>query len=173
MKRILILTVALSLLIVGAGFAQPCDFHQGKKMGPGGPGMMGCGEHGMMGQGPMKGFMKGLDLTEEQEAKLEKISRDHQRAMLELQTESAGTESKVKLLLTADKFDKDKAKALATKMGELNTKRMMMRFEHVRTIRDMLTPGQQIKFDKKVMSADGPGKGGMGMGGKKGMHRRD
>ncbi|MBT3231224.1 MAG: Spy/CpxP family protein refolding chaperone [Calditrichaeota bacterium] len=176
MKRILTLTIVLSLLIVSAGFAQPHGFGKGGKMGPGhgGPGMMGEGGRGcdqgpMMGHGSMKGCMKGLDLNEKQQAKFQKMGRDHQRAMLELKTESAGTHDKVKLLLTADKFDKKTADALANKMGELNTKRMQMKFAHVREMRDLLTPEQQIKFDKKILSKGGHRGGEMGMHGKQGM----
>jgi len=166
MRRILTLTIVLSLVIVSAGFAQPHGFFgKDNKMGPGhgGPGMMMDEGPGMFGHGSMKGCMMGLDLTEEQEAKFQKMGRDHQRAMLELKTESAGTEDKVKLLLTADKFDQKTADALAKKMGELNTKRMTMKFTHVRQMRDILTPEQQIKFDKNILSKGGPHGGKMGM----------
>ncbi len=170
MKRILTLAIVLSLLITGMGFAQHHGFGKDKKMGPGGPHGMMMGEgQGMFGHGSMKGCMMGLDLTEKQQAKFQKMGRDHQRAMLELKTESAGMEGKIKLMLTDEKFDKKKAEAFAKKMGELNTKRMMMRFNHVREMRDMLNPEQQVKFDKNIMSKGGPRGGKMGMHGKKGM----
>ena len=159
MKRTALLTFALLFILAGIGYAQ---HHQG--MGKGscgqGPGMgmehgfMGGGGHGQQGMGMC---MRGIDLTEDQEKKLQKIKHDHKRKMLEMGTNADRVHGKMKLLITADKFDKSELNKIIDKTTAHKKEMMTAHVMHMRNLRDILTDDQKIKFDNNIMS---PGHGG-------------
>jgi len=160
MKRFLLLTLTLTLIFTGITFAQAPDQH---RMGPRGMGMErgpGC----MMGKdmpmpGQMHGCMAGVNLTEDQKKELAKMQLAQQRVMTKMHTELAGIHGKIKLLMTADKLDKKELEKLANTVSEAHKTKLKAHVEHVRKIRDMLTPDQRIFFDRNIMA-----KGHMGHG---------
>lgn len=142
---------------------EPMDMpHMGWGMyGQGGP--KGHQMMNWMGGGIHRGLM-GVDLTAEQKDKLAVIARNHQRKMAELQQEVAGTQAKLKLMITDDNFNKSEVESLAKKVAKVHETMMIARSEHLRAVRDLLTPEQRIQFDSNVMSMEMPGKGGSRMG---------
>lgn len=125
---------------------------------------------------PMRGVGKFLDLTEAQKSQLDKLNLAHKREMMEMKSESAGYEEKVKLAITSDNFKQKDVDKLVDQISEARAKHIKARIKHMRSVRAILTPEQQVKFDSHVLSGKrgGPGMGhdmhgGRGMG-QKGPH---
>jgi len=175
MRKITVAAVAI-MLLAGATFAQPqMDGKTPDGMPPGHPKMMGMG-HGPMGMkgcdddgpGAMKGCMRGINLTDEQEAKLEKIHFTHQRKMIERKAAMVDMQSKLKLAMTAEKFNQKEIDELAGKIGKFHQEAVLLRVSNLREVREILTPEQRPEFDQNVLNM-GHGMGmGMGMGDGKG-----
>jgi len=169
------------LLTAGAVYAEPPE-----PMAPGHPGMMemmgghggmpGCDMKGMEkmkcgdDDGPMEGLCGDLDLTDEQEAKAEKICYDNQRKMVERKSTMVDLQTKLKLAMTADKYSQKDIDDIAAKMGKFHQEGVLLRAAHLKAIRDLLTPEQKMELDEKVLKM-GHGQGmGMGKGMGKGRH---
>ncbi len=126
----------------------------------------------------MKGMMGGLQLNDEQQMQVEKMGLAHQRNMIEMKGEIAGLKDKLKLLITSDKFNQKDADKIIDQLSNNRAKHMKAKIAHMREVRNLLTPEQKIKFDKRILSGKGgPGhsggkgmKGGPGMKGPKGPH---
>lgn len=166
MRNILLTALIATFLISGAAFSQPPeDMMPGMHRGHGMKGMMGncCGMGQGPGFGPMMGMggpgqVMGMNLTEDQQKKIAELKRDHQRKMIEIASEEAGLHGKVKLMITADRFKQSDADDLTEKITRFQRDRMTAHIQHMRTVRDLLTPEQRVKFDQNVMSrGDRPG----------------
>jgi len=148
----LTLILALSLLLAGAVVAQPGTGAPG--MGRGGPVWMNDDDdddnrHLMFMQ---KGCMMGMNLSDDQQQKIEKLRLDHQKSMLEIRSEMHQFRTKMKLLITADKFDQKAVDELAGKIAKAHEKLTGMMAKHLRGVRDILTDEQKVKFDQKIIS---------------------
>ena len=149
------IALAVTFLLAGTAIAQP------------GPGMgMGKRPGNQQGDivppmGQMQGCIKGLNLDDDQKAKIEKLRLEHQKEMLALRTETAGLRDKLKLLITADKFDQKAVNDLSDKIAKTHEKRANMMAKHLRSVRDILNDEQKVKFDQHVISGKmgfhGPG----------------
>lgn len=171
MKRTLF--TALVLVLIGAGtiLAQ-----HPKGMEAPMPGMMPPG-HPPMGMGMqmdddnegMMHCMKGIDFTDEQQAKLDKMRLDGQKIHLEKKAQMVDLQAKLKLALTAEKYNQKEIDDIAAKMGKFHQEAILMRAKHMKEVRDMLTPEQRIKFDSRILDGGPMNCGGPGMGMGRGM----
>lgn len=174
----LTITLLAVLLIVGATIAQP-------------PGQgFGRGQGERDGMGPMqKGgsgmCMRSLNLSDDQQATLQKMRLEQQRKMVGLKTEVADLKGKLKLILTNDKFDKKEADRIISEMAKFHQTKMDMHIQHLRKVRDILNDKQKVIFDQKVLSGQmdifhrgghkpgmHPGMGQCKPGGRRNSHRR-
>jgi len=165
MKRILIGAMAALLMAAVMSFAQnapqtPGPMGMGMGMGP--RMAMDDDEDDDMVRGPGMRCLMGLDLNDEQEAKLAVLQRDHQRKMLEMQSDLSGLKGKMMLLITDDSFSKKKVEEMIEKGSKSRKEMALERVLFMRAIRDMLNADQKILFDRNIMMAH---KGGHGMGG--------
>jgi len=122
------------------------------------------------GQGPNRGpwMDQALDLTEEQQAKMEDLRLQHQKEIIPLQSQIESLRSELHLAMTADKFDKSKVEKIVNDMQKVRTQMQMSRVLHQQTVRELLTPEQRKKFDLHILSRKGP-RGGRGFGAGQGM----
>jgi Spy/CpxP family protein refolding chaperone len=162
MRKLTLATAAL-LLFAGAAMAQPPEGNMpGHGMMGHGPMWMGDG-----GAGPMMGCLKGIELTDDQRGKLDKMHLDQARKMVERGGTMADLHSKLKLAITADKFSQKDVDDIATKIGKFHQEQISMHAAMMRAVRDLLTPDQRIKFDQNVLTMGRMGMGkrmGQGMG---------
>lgn len=167
MKRLIILFIVLSLVLLVSAFAQ-----QEKQKAP----AAGMGKMGMMPgmmHGEMAGAMGGqqgapmafLKLSDEQRTKIQDLGLAHQKELVSLRAELQKQHANMKLEMTADKFNEGKVKSIqgeATKlMGDIAMKTAL----HHRAVRDLLTPEQKKQFDQRILSGGMMGGGMMGKGG--------
>jgi Spy/CpxP family protein refolding chaperone len=165
MNRNTLITVTLVLLLgFGLAIAQPPS----SSMPPKHPEMKGPG-HWMMDDNDctpkMRGMMGGLNLNDEQKMQVEKMGLAHQKNMIEMRSETAGLKDKLKLIMTSDKFKQKDADKIIDKLSDSRASHMKAKVAHMREVRNILTPEQKIKFDKRILS----GKGGVSDGHHKGM----
>ncbi len=154
MKRITYLATAICILLLASLLmAQPA--HRG---------MMCKGATGM----PQRMF-EALNLTDDQKAKLEDLQLEHQKAMLPLRTELQSKMASLRLLQTEERPDLKKIDQLIDDTQTLRSKMQKARVRHHLEIRNILTPEQQKKFDRRLLMA--PGMRGMAGGRYFGMTR--
>jgi Spy/CpxP family protein refolding chaperone len=180
MKRLIVPIILLTLALVVSMFAQQDEQKQAppmKEKMPMMPGMMHGAMRGMgpgMMKGPGAGPMGMLNLTEEQQAKVQDLHLAHQKEIIPLQSELQEQKASLKLEITADKFNESKVKSIQGEISKLQSEMAMKMVLHQRAVRDLLTPEQKKKFDEHILSAGpmgpGPMMGGgmMGRGGMKG-----
>lgn len=144
MKRIIVAAAMLSLIFsVGILWAQ-----MGKPM---------------MG-GPEK-MMMGLNLSEEQQAKLADMRLQMQKEMIPLRSDLQSLRSKLKLEIVKDNPDQKVIDNLLTQISDKRKQIMKMRIQHQQELRKLLSPEQRKKFDAMILS-------GRRFGGHKGMMHR-
>lgn len=167
MKRLIILLIALTLVLLVSAFAQ-----QEKQKAPAAgvgmmPGMMHGGMAGAMGgqQGAPMAFLK---LTDEQRTKIQDLGLAHQKELVSLRAELQKQHANMKLEMTADKFNEGKVKSIQGEVTKLMGDIAMKTALHQRAVRDLLTPEQKKQFDQRILSGGMMGGGGPMGGGMKG-----
>ena len=93
-----------------------------------------------------RGFDK-LDLTEEQQAKIDEMRLELQKEMIPLRSEIGSLNDELKLEMVAERFNKSKVENLVEKISDVKEKMQLKKLVHQRAIRDLLTQEQQKKFD--------------------------
>ena len=113
---------------------------------------------------------KMLELTDDQEAKMQELKLDFEREVLPLKSKLQSLKADPKLEMTAEKFDEGKANKLVEEMQKVRTDMQKKHIRHEQKVRAILTPEQRQKFDLHVMSDKGPrgGHGECGMSGHSG-----
>ncbi len=164
MKRLMLSLTVLALVLVISAFAQESQ----QKKTPAPMGQMGMmhgmmqGKMGGMKGGPQRGPMAFLNLTDEQQAKVQDLALAHQKEMIAIQAELQKQHAAMKLEVTADKFNEGKVKSIQGEISKLMSDIAMKTILHQRAVRDLLTPEQKKQFDHHILA------GGM-MGGRGGM----
>ena len=110
------------------------------------------------------GPMRMLDLTKEQQAKVEDIHLKAMREAEPLRAELQKQHAALKIELTAEKYNESKVKNIQSEISRLQNELGSKRFATMRSVRETLTPEQQKKFDLHVLSSDGPRGEGPGRG---------
>ena len=157
----------------------------GYGMGPGmmgggyggmmGPGMMG-GHGGMMGPGMMGGGYGGmgmmgghgmgmLDLTADQQAKLNKIFDDKRKQHWAIMGKMMEEQSKLRDLYTADKPDPKKVGAVYGEIGKLQQQMIESHVQATNQMQDILTKEQRDQLRQWHRGGWGPGEGPRGPAG--------
>lgn len=163
MKRLMtITTVAGLLLIAGSTLADG----RGQCCEQGGPRMKqrhqmmdrGLGQPGMRGMGRLH---EELDLTEEQQKKMETLQEEFRYRMIDSRASLAKARLRVHSLMRSEAPESDLSRAI----DELSTIRAQMlksRLLHHRQMRTLLTPEQREKMDS-MRRGRGHGFGPMGV----------
>jgi Spy/CpxP family protein refolding chaperone len=149
MKHLNLKTIALlSLFIVGFTFAQA------QKRGP--------------GNGPHGNGCNMLDLSDEQQKKIDDLRTVHMKEMLPLRNELNEKRARLQTLRTAEKYDASATEKTLEEMSAVKLKMAKKREAHKQEVRSLLTEEQRIKFDMhKGRGYHGKGmKGNIGSRGK-------
>jgi Spy/CpxP family protein refolding chaperone len=133
----------------------------GYGMGPGmmyGPGMMGMmGGYGMgpammgggygMGPGTMRGWaMAYLDLTDDQQSKIEKLGDELRHKQWDLVGKMMDEQAKLRDLYGAPKFDRNAIAAAYKRIGELRQQAIEARLDMLGKVEGILTQEQRDKL---------------------------
>lgn len=178
MKRLFIILIVLSLVLLVSAFAQQ-EKQKAPAAGTGKMGMMPGMMHGQM-PGAMGGQQGGPmalpKLSDEQRTKIQDLGLAHQKELVPLRAELQKQHANMKLEMTADKFNEGKVKSIQGEVSKLMGDIAMKAALHQRAVRDLLTPDQKKQFDQRILSGGMMGKGKMmgrgGMMGKGGMMGR-
>lgn len=104
--------------------------------------------------------MAALDLSEEQQAKIQELELKLEKEIMPLRSQLPGIEANLKQELVADQFNQTKVKSLIEQKAKIESEIELKQVLHQRAIRDLLTPEQQKKFDLHAL------RGGMGRHGR-------
>lgn len=160
MKRTISIAVAISAVLMAGTLLAQQGPGMGRKM-DGGPMM----QRGQM-QGPHGGgMMGGLDLTDEQRAKVEDLMTQQQREAIPIHAQLQKLQADLKLEITSDKYDAGKVKGIQSEISKLTSEMMSKRIAHQRAVRDLLTPEQRKQFDRHILAGPQGGqfrRGGFG-----------
>ncbi len=140
MKRSILTFLTLSLFILtGTLLAQP---PQPAPMQPQMKQMM----------GPRMMGMNMLDLTADQQKKIDALRLDFQKKILPLRSEVQTLRANFKLLVIDDKASEGKLKTQLQKISAKRQEMALLRAKHQRSVRALLTVEQKIKFDQHILS---------------------
>lgn len=115
------------------------------------------------GQNYKGNFIESLDLSDEQQAKLEKMRTAHMETMLPMQNKMQELQAKRNTLSTDKNADIKAINAVIDEIGALKTEMMKTREAHQQEVRSILTDDQRIKFDMHRSHHKNKG-GGFGKG---------
>lgn len=131
MKRILLSLMILGLIAVSQmALAQPGDFDSR----------------------PMFRMEKMLDLTDEQEAKIEDLRLNFQKERLLHRSRIQELRTNLKLELIKEGYDQKKVNQIVDEMEGLRKDLQKKRINHLRDVRNMLTDDQKKTFDMHILS---------------------
>jgi Spy/CpxP family protein refolding chaperone len=91
--------------------------------------------------------MAALDLTDEQQAKIQDLELKLEKEILPLRSQMPLIEANLKQELVADQFNQAKVKSLIDQKAKILAEIELKQLHHQRSIRDLLTPEQQKQFD--------------------------
>ena len=137
MKRILTIVIAsilLSVILIPTISAQPC---KGLRNEAHPPGMQGC--------------CKGMDFTDDQQAKIADLRLKLQKEMLPLRTELQSKVAEIQLMKTENAPSLNKIDKLIDDAQEVRAKMAKAKVRHQLEVRKLLTPEQQKKFDSRML----------------------
>ncbi len=150
-KWTIVATASLALILAVAFTVQAGPFGRGKG-GGGGFGAHRGGEFGPHRLG-MKSEMRGLrhliDLTEEQEAKIEEIRTEHRNQMQDLRASIRTTRESMRALMDADGFDAEAARAAFREGSSIREEMFVRKAQMMSEIRAVLTDEQRETLKEK------------------------
>ena len=126
----------------------------------------------LAGPGYMKGLASGkmaekLDLTEDQQAKIEDLRYENQKKKIDLQADMRKTQLEMKHEMQKDNVDREKVMKLVEESGELKIQLRKAQVQQMLDVKDVLTPEQ--REEAKEMMGKWRKSGGMrSMHGKRG-----
>ena len=139
-----IATASLALILAVVFTAQAGHFGRGKGSG-GGFGAPRGGEFGSHRMG-MRSEMGGLrcliDLTDAQEAEIDKIRTDHRKQMRDLRDSVRSSRESMKAFMAADKFNADAARKVFREGSAVREEMFVLRAQMRSKINAVLTPAQ-------------------------------
>ncbi len=98
------------------------------------------------------GRMAKLDLTDEQQSKMQDMQLALQKEILPLTSKIRAIDDEIKQEMVAEKFNASKVKSLIEQKEKIRTEIQIKRTLNRRAVRDMLTPEQQKEFDLRALS---------------------
>ena len=108
-------------------------------------------------------MVKALDLTDDQQAKIEKMRLELKKDVLPLESQEGTLRSELGLLLTADNVAQSKVDAKIEEIGKIKVAIQKKEVSLKMRIRAMLNDTQRVKFDQHLLTGK--------LGGKRGHHR--
>lgn len=106
-------------------------------------------------------MMRMLNLTQQQRDQLMDMRLKMAKEMLPLRTQLSTFRSDLKLDLTANNYDQRKVENTVNQISDVRKKMTLTMLQHMRDVRNILTPDQQKKFDLMIMSQHHGQFGGM------------
>ena len=100
---------------------------------------------------PRADGMRALDLTEEQNAKIQDLQLELEKSTVALHSKLQAVEVELKQELIAEKFNQVKVKNLFEQKAKILVEMELARFINQRAIRDLLTFEQRKKFDLQIL----------------------
>ena len=158
MKKIMIMVLAIALLAT-AGVALAQGWGRGPGYGPG----AGYGP----GSGPKGAWGAGLNLTAEQQQKMQALRESHFADTALLRDQMIAKQTELRALWAQPNPDSG---AIIAKQGEINTLREQLQAKGIQNrleMRKVLTPEQQAQLGSAIGQGFGPGagmRGGFGPG---------
>ena len=154
MKRIIVMMAMVALMIFGNA---PEMLAQGR----GKFNRMQSAEHGEHDRNRGERLVRHLDLSEAQQASIEKLRLDMQKQLLPMRNVMGEKKARLQTLQTAENPDKNEIEQLIREMGELRTEMKLVKNDHRMKVRAELTEEQRIKMDAmKGQHGHKHGKGG-------------
>lgn len=99
-----------------------------------------------------------LDLTEEQQAKIQTLRLQLEKDLLPLRSKLPALDADLRAATTAEKFDESKVRSIVEQMQKLHTEMQMKEILHGQAVRSLLTPAQREKFDLRILTERGHGR---------------
>jgi Spy/CpxP family protein refolding chaperone len=150
MKRtfaVLILVFSLTAALV----AQP-----GSRRGPGPAAVPGMAWEG-------RGYaLNALDLTEDQEQKIDDLRLEHQKEMIPLRTELDELRASYRLMVVDEQVSESEIEKNLKKQNDVLLKRRMEQVRHIREVRSLLTDEQKTRFDTHFLKKERGSRRGFG-----------
>ncbi len=87
------------------------------------------------------------DLSDEQRDKIHQASLDHMKAMTPFHNQIREKKARLQTILTTSPFDAKTADQVAEELGKIETGMLKEMIRHDQTLRNLLTPQQQVVFD--------------------------
>ncbi len=168
----LLLLLLLVLLAPGMGRAQPADappMGPGRGMGPG----MGMGPGSDCGGGP-RSWIDQLDLSPEQQIRLEELRLEHRKAQIALRGKIAAARAELEVLLLDPEASRDAVLKAGEKIADLRSRAAQQNLAHRMDVRELLTAEQRaqlVQWKSRHPERGGFGHGGGGSPGGKPRHR--
>jgi Spy/CpxP family protein refolding chaperone len=109
--------------------------------------------NGLLAQGLDRPFqpkptrMAALDLTDEQQAKIQDLELKLEKEIIPLRSQIPAIEANLKQELIADQFNQIKVKNLIDQKAKILSEIELKQLLNQRAVRDLLTPNQQKQFD--------------------------
>ena len=107
----------------------------------------------------MERFCNRLDLTEDQQVKMDDLRIKQMKNMLTIRNEIRENNAHRRTLRTADKADMKAINASVDNATELKNKQMKLKESHIQDVRNILTDEQKVKFDTFKSRDNGRGFG--------------
>ncbi|MGB0126438.1 MAG: Spy/CpxP family protein refolding chaperone [Rhodocyclaceae bacterium] len=151
LRRFLVASaVALALPLPAFAQSRPDRGPAPRCDGAPGPGHFreGPGERPMHGEGPMPGFLHGLDLNEGQRDKVFAIGHDQAPQLREKFKAVQKAKEDLRALVTSPQYDEAKAKSLADTEARAMAEIALLRARSEHAIYALLTPEQRKKAEE-------------------------
>lgn len=94
-------------------------------------------------------WLRGLDLTQDQQDQIFKIRHDQEQAVYDQKKAMKTAAGTLRDLSRADSFDADKAKQAADALGQAQGQLALLRAQSMAQIRAVLTPEQRQKLSER------------------------
>ncbi len=107
----------------------------------------GSGQRGDFNRGERYNLSDRLELTDDQQAKINEMRVAHFSATQELRDQLKTEQVKLDDLMNNDQIDQKSIEKTVNKMGEIRTELMLARVNHRIEVRSILNDEQKMKFD--------------------------
>ncbi len=104
---------------------------------------------------PGKHMMSMLQLTSDQHSKMTDLRLQLEKELLPLRSRLDNLKSELKLDLVSDKYDQRKVAKTAGQIADIRSQMTVKRLQNMRSIRDLLNPDQQKRFDLMILQQRG------------------
>jgi Spy/CpxP family protein refolding chaperone len=149
MQTRMMMTFAALLFAGAISAAQPETAPAPQGQGPAGR-MHPRGEGKLPGGGPDHGFMKDLQLTDQQKKDIEGLRVDLEKSMVKIHADIQTARIDLRSLLTADKPDRGAIEKKISAISALQNDGKMALVNHLFSVKEKLTPDQQKKFKEHM-----------------------